>query len=97
MWKLTSSSTSNSFISEKPFCFFISVLFIDNKCFDPSWDYYFINSAAVVFTKFEISQHSTFVEGHIGKFSESHNLNLQCLNYAILRWYLLKKSFYFTP
>ena len=56
-----------------------------------------MNSAAAVFTKFEISQHSTFVERHIGKFSEPRNLNLQCLNYAILRWHLLKKSLYFTP
>ena len=52
-----------------------------------------INSAALLFTKFEIFNHLNFDEHHI---LLSINLKLHLLNYTTLRRYLRKNSVYFT-
>ena len=96
MWKLTSKSSYNSLLWETPICFYILVLFTDNKWFDPPWSWYLINLATIVFTKFEISNHPTFFERHIWKFLVPTNLNLQLLNYITLRRNLPKNSFFTT-
>ena len=86
------------------FCFCISELFKDEKCFHPPRPP--THRVRLVFIKFgsqssykilNITTVPTVLLRHIWNILQSHNLNLQWFNFSISRQFTLIYSLYFNP
>ena len=96
MCKLTNKTNQNSLIWQTLLCLSILLFSPDNKWLGPTFGCNLINSATLVFTKFEISKHPTFLYCLFWNVFEYPNLHLQLFNYTNLRQFLFKNCLYFS-